>query len=326
MIQIIALSTELLVVAALLALPRITRRDLLFGVPIPDGFRSTDAARAVLRNYTIAVCLAGVAAVSTIVMTEYPGARVAALLLISIVGVASYWAQNARLKPHAIQPSSLRTVDFTRVDEPLPWFVWLGVLPLLLIAAAALYLHFHWDQIPVRYPVHFTLDGTPNRWVDRSVRGVYGFLVFGAEMTMVLFALGLAGWFGSRRSDSMRRPVLALMIAVEWTIAPTFAIVPLRLATGLPISLPLIVLLPLIMLVPALIYFIRASNQPRDPLDPTPNECWKGGMFYYNPNDAVLFVQRRDGFGYTVNFANRLSWALLGSLVVVFGSAPLILS
>ena len=73
-------------------------------------------------------------------------------------------------------------------------------------------------------------------------------------------------------------------------------------------------------------YFIRASNQPRDPLDPTPNGCWKGGMFYYNPNDAVLFVQRRDGFGYTVNFANRLSWALLGSLVVVFGSAPLILS
>ena len=61
------------------------------------------------------------------------------------------------------------------------------------------------------------------------------------------------------------------------------------------------------------IYLIKKSNDPRAPVDPTPNECWKGGMIYYNPNDAALFVARRDGVGFTANMANPWSWVMLGS-------------
>lgn len=44
-------------------------------------------------------------------------------------------------------------------------------------------------------------------------------------------------------------------------------------------------------------------------------------MIYFNPNDAVLFVEKRDGVGYTFNFANRWSWVLLASLAFVIASA-----
>jgi uncharacterized membrane protein len=56
-------------------------------------------------------------------------------------------------------------------------------------------------------------------------------------------------------------------------------------------------------------------------MDPTPNECWKAGLFYYNPNDAALFVEKREGYGYTFNFANPWSWTLLSSLALVIASA-----
>jgi uncharacterized membrane protein len=36
-------------------------------------------------------------------------------------------------------------------------------------------------------------------------------------------------------------------------------------------------------------------------------------------------VQRRDGMGFTVNLANRWSWAIYGSLLLVLASLPVVL-
>ncbi|ANS76933.1 hypothetical protein AWM70_22055 [Paenibacillus yonginensis] len=36
---------------------------------------------------------------------------------------------------------------------------------------------------------------------------------------------------------------------------------------------------------------------------------WKlGGSTYYNPNDPSLFIEKRVGIGWTVNFARPLAW------------------
>jgi uncharacterized membrane protein len=188
-----------------------------------------------------------------------------------------------------------------------------------------MYLNSHWDRIPERFPVHFGIDGAPNRWAARTVRGVYGPLMLGGEIAVWLFGLALAGWYGSRRSDPIRKPALVVMLAAEWIVALLFGVLPLRLATGIAIPIPMLLLGPLALLIPAMAYAIRESNKPRDPIDPTPNECWTGGIIYYNPNDAALFVQRRDGIGFTINMGNRWSWAVYGSLFLVLASMPLVL-
>jgi uncharacterized membrane protein len=60
-------------------------------------------------------------------------------------------------------------------------------------------------------------------------------------------------------------------------------------------------------------------------VDPTPNECWKGGMIYYNPNDAALFVARRDSVGFTFNMANPWSWVMFGSIPALFAIGFLVM-
>lgn len=42
---------------------------------------------------------------------------------------------------------------------------------------------------------------------------------------------------------------------------------------------------------------------------------WRWGLFYYNPQDPTLFIQHRAGPGYTLNFANFLSWPLALAVV-----------
>ena len=79
-------------------------------------------------------------------------------------------------------------------------------------------------------------------------------------------------------------------------------------------------------LIPLVAVMARKMAEPDEPMDPTPNECWKTGILYYNPNDAALFVEKRDGYGYTFNFANGWSWALLLGMAMVVASAPLLIA
>ncbi len=45
------------------------------------------------------------------------------------------------------------------------------------------------------------------------------------------------------------------------------------------------------------------------------DQFWRWGLFYYNPSDPALFIQHRAGPGYTVNFANFMSWPLTIALL-----------
>jgi len=47
----------------------------------------------------------------------------------------------------------------------------------------------------------------------------------------------------------------------------------------------------------------------------TPDNCWRWGIFYVNPDDPALFVKKRYGLGHTLNFGKRWSWAIVALLV-----------
>jgi Family of unknown function (DUF5808) len=80
----------------------------------------------------------------------------------------------------------------------------------------------------------------------------------------------------------------------------------------LPSKLLWIILAPLIFIaVMSLIPLLARSQKPSDP------NSWKAGIFYVNRNDPALFVPKRIGIGYTINFGNPWAWFVLGILVFV---------
>lgn len=44
---------------------------------------------------------------------------------------------------------------------------------------------------------------------------------------------------------------------------------------------------------------------------------WRGGIFYVNPDDPALYVNKRFGIGYTLNFARPEAWVLLGIILFI---------
>ncbi len=310
--------------AVLFAIPNMTRREILFAVPVPTDFRNSPAGRRAIflfRAIVGAAVILGVAALLLSPLRWYGAtAVIAPLLTILTSGLAFYW-QNRRLAPLAVQYRRPREAALSSAPEHLPPFTWFAGGPFFVLAAAALWLAQHWDRIPARFPVHFDALGQPDRWADRTTKGVFGMLLFGAELCAWFLIMALAGWFGSRRSP-FRSVMLGGIIAVEWSLALFFALGALQAPLGIPGWVPVVTLLASMVL--TVIVIVNKASDPRDAMDPTPNDCWKAGIFYYNPNDAALFVEKRDGFGYTFNFANRTSWALLLALALVIASVPFV--
>ena len=52
--------------------------------------------------------------------------------------------------------------------------------------------------------------------------------------------------------------------------------------------------------------------------DRTPDKNWKLGLFYINRNDPALFVEKRFGIGYTLNFGHPGVLVFLAVLLAVW--------
>jgi uncharacterized membrane protein len=310
--------------ALLFAIPSMTRRGVLFAVPVPPHFRESPSGRRSITEYHALVAIALLVVLCAVALS--PAEHLNIVVVIGSLAILSaaalgFFRQRRKLGVFAIQPTPVREAELSGEPDRIPRFVWLGAVPFAILGAAAAFLHANWDRIPARFPVHWGADGQPNRWNGRTFHGVYGPLIFAGEMCAFFLILALAGWFGARRSR-MRRIVLGALIAVNCTIALILAGVSVNAIAHFPIW-P-IVLGPMLLL--ALILFVAARKISGlgESAEPTPNECWRGGLIYYNPEDTALFVEKRTGFGYTVNFGNRWSWAFLAGLVAIIGSIRLL--
>ncbi|MGB9254093.1 MAG: DUF5808 domain-containing protein [Candidatus Korobacteraceae bacterium] len=137
-------------------------------------------------------------------------------------------------------------------------------------------------------------------------------------MNLVMLALA---WLFSQlsRNTIMRRVTVRLLEVLLYPLTLTFIIVAL-LPFGLVVPVWLI---PAIMMtcVAGLIFWsyrqIVAPALADAVPDPQSDSYWKAGMFYYNPNDPAIFVAKRVGIGYTVNFANKMCWLVLAGILLL---------
>ncbi len=310
--------------AVFFAIPNMTRRGILFAVRVPTDFRQSSAGRRSINLFRSLMAATVVVVLAAILLSPLHLIGLVTLaapfILILIAGLGFFW-QHRQLGPFAVQSRPPREVVVSTLPDRLPWFTWLSVGPFAILATCAIFLQSNWANIPVRFPVHWGADGQPNRWSERSIHGVYGPLLFGAELCLWFVASALLSWFGARRSR-LRTAMLGCLIAVEYMLGLLFGIIAISPLIHIPILIT--VLGPMVILIPMIIVMARVASEPGDPVEPTPEECWKGGVLYYNPNDSALVVEKRLGTGYTFNFANHLSWALLGSMVLIVLSAFLL--
>ncbi len=224
------------------------------------------------------------------------------------------------LLPHRRHVPITRTASLSPAPAPdIAW--WISTLAALLpLAAAAFILATHWSEIPSTFPVHWDMNGSPNRFASRTPLDV--FWPIGLSAFLILWMAVLAPLTARFSPSTITQPALFRMTrnilrAVAWLLSITFAATSLLPLTSDPTRyIPAGIALLLLTFIAVAIYIVvQARRHPElarasDVTDPA---HWIAGLFYYNPCDAALLVPKRSGLGYTFNMARPAAWAMMAA-------------
>jgi len=336
----------ILVGGLLYGLPRLTRPDVYFAVTVPPAFRDAPEGREILARYRLQTVLSSLLALGLVIGAGFAGSSgllLAAVLLQFAGCVGAYLSGRRQVMPHAIEPRQVREASLAPRAAALPGGWPLQTGPFVLLAAAALYLNHRWADIPLRFPVHWTeFHGPADAWAGRTPAGVYGPLLNGAVLCLMLagLAYGLLRWSrpirlsgrSGQAEDSFRRTVAGVMAAAEYFVAIAFVWVglsPLMAATEGPPGVWAILGMELVLVIVTVVVFVRKGQGGTRAAaatlvgetelvgDRTLDGNWKAGIFYVNPDDPALFIEKRFGVGYTINFGRPVAWVILAAVLLI---------
>ncbi|HTB78155.1 MAG TPA: DUF5808 domain-containing protein [Polyangiaceae bacterium] len=183
----------------------------------------------------------------------------------------------------------------------------------LLLAAS--YLALRLDAIPARWIIHWGVRGQPNGWATRTIPGVFGVLAFTAIVLVFTETLGMArrnkdGAAGealrSATVDFVRFSMLGVslmtaFLAIDLPLGP-----PMPLAVLLSISVaPLVISMAV-----GGIRLTAAHRRARESGHGAKVEGYHA-FYYAKSSDQRLWVPKRSGMGWTINFAHPLGWPML---------------
>jgi uncharacterized membrane protein len=322
-------------------MPWLTRPTIFFGVTVAPDFRSTPDAKRITRAYQMQIWIHVAIALALGFVASIAHNEILLTLAYIWVGIGNLIALgmgNAAAKQYAIKLDSVREASLAPRNERMPGgpLAWMG--PFLILGLSALYLNFHWDQIPERFPVHWGFNG-PDRWVTRSVSGVYRIIMIGA-LSCFLIWLTARLILRSRRvafrgealaAEARFRAVnLKALLALEYLIAATFAVLPVittiasQKIANVGIAYAGIIVVFVVVLITVLVQLGQGgtrlatfSGAPLPIGDHTPDDCWKLGILYVNRNDPAIFVEKRFGIGYTINFGNPITWIVIPAILLL---------
>jgi uncharacterized membrane protein len=327
---IAALANVMVALAGILfvVMPEMSRPGLLFGVTVSADFRKTADGRKLVASYRLTVTMLTLALLALASLVPVRELLIPLRIgLEGIVGIASWIRASRKTRAFAVPVSSIRVASLarSRLTAPGGWLFVLG--PYIIPALAIGYLYANWDSVPETFAVHWGRDGAPNRWAHRTVAEVFALPLIGMLTNTITILLAFAVFFrtrnigigGGNATDDIafKRATFFVMVFVCYTVSTLLAVMGTRSVwspdpNGSPSQFaPLAVTLVVALAAGLVVYLARVSRSRKGSGDGTPDACWKWGMFYYNPDDASFFVEKRMGLGWTLNFANKWVWISL---------------
>ncbi len=313
-------SFGILLPTALFQMYPMWQQRFFFTVRVPEGFRETGAGRAILRTFRLAVwgtALGCALAMYAGTWLMLPAPLVNSLAMIGLL----LWARAKTLPYAAPAAGTVRRAAITAETDP-PWWIWIApAVGLAVMGTAAAYVTLHWDALPERFPMHWGLDGRPDRWTHKTVTGVYGSLFIGlavqALLVCFLYGLNQASTANSLRGH-LNQGLLAMTgLALSILFAVTM-LTPLRgSSAGLPGPAWIWMALPVLFVVSSVALAMRLQSSEAEEVEPTRDENWWIGTFYADSSDSRMMVPNRIGAGYSPNLGHPVMRILTPLLVLV---------
>ena len=344
-----------LVGAATLISPWLTPKTVRFGVRIPAGRADDTAVRTAERGYRLGIV--GVTLAALLLATFIPGKTAARLsgVIVEVVGTFAVYlvarAHVATAKHEGRWFEGLKQVtvtDTTLRTRPEP-FPWLWALPAaLIVAGTAVFGAVRYPHLPDRLAAHYDGSGHPTSYTDKTFASAFAPVAVQLAVVTLIVALTRVTTRGKttldaqdpHAADRQRRFVAAmarclLLFAAATGLTLSLAALETWNVLGSTGWFPAVMLLPTALATIGLVAValrvgqggsrLRFAETPaeadgtasRDTVNRDDDRFWKAGAFYFNREDPAVWVQKRFGIGWTLNFARPAALAFMVGVVAV---------
>ncbi len=212
------------------------------------------------------------------------------------------------------------------------WFMLYGAL----IFATAIMGIALYDKIPARIAMHWNIEGKVDRWADKSYKVI---MWAPAVQVFITFVMMYSYWMigkakqlvnpsdpekSSEQNRVFRYRWSVFMIITGLALLVMFGVIQFFSFGFVKNVWPLfgiVMIIPIGILIGSITLSIKTgqggsrlsfkgskpgASQENNAVNRDEDKYWKAGLIYYNPNDPSIFVEKRFGIGWTVNFGRPL--------------------
>ena len=339
------------------AMPYLARHNNFFGISAPDAFYKDPIAKKMRTAYSVSVSIVGLAFISAAYFTYdlmdiktqsivLTAALFAMLLIMGLIYLGMRRKAKgikAALKwQEAAEPTLVTDTSFYSKKTAVSrlWFLAYAIIIIMTIALG-FYLY---SSLPGEIPIRTDASGTVT-YEAKSLKHIILVPVI-QFIVAVSFALGYYSikksrpelsasavnrtveqnikhryaWSGYIVFSGMAMVLLFFFVQLEmFGIIKGITMIAMFVLAGLMVMGAIVLALTLGQSGSR----VKAAGGEGDDrtLNRDDDKYWKMGMFYFNRDDPSLFVEKRFGIGFTLNFGRPTGWIVLTVIaIVIIGS------
>lgn len=335
------------IVALFASMPYLTRRTISFGVSITeDNFHHLKLI-TMRKRYVLWSCCSGfllTAVIWAITMSTdaLDFGMMTLILALGLVAIhfAIYLIFHLKMKKLKTALSSnesfsrIVAIDTSFRSRKITYSAYWYILHAMIAALSFVFAISYYDQIPDTLTLQYDFKGNPTTIVSKSYQAV--FMTNAIQFVLiVLFVCIHYVIVKSKQQIDSTQPEYSLqqniMFRRRWSLfAILFGLLTVILLSVIQWAIILsfsyavmgTVVISFITLMTIGIFItvfstgqggsrIKVSTKTTGQIPMDDDKYWKLGEFYFNKNDPSLFVEKRNGIGWTLNYARPVGWIVL---------------
>lgn len=337
--------------------PKISRKEIIFGVKIPLEQLGEVEVKKILKNYYkkyLEICGSYylIFIITLIIKTNNLVINLGFIIQFCIMIVLYIVSHNEikKLKNKNRWNKRKREVvivdtDFrkckTRILPSIAWFL----IPIIIIIINIIVGFSVFESLPLFIPSFWNVQGEIQGALLKTYKVIFIIPIIQLFITIfMIITFKIIGW--SKQQLSIENPeisreknrlfryrwgVFIIVNNIIFVILNT--IINFQLLQIVNVNYRILILLnpviTVIFLLEILFMFfwtgqggsrinLKASNERKDKfVDRDEDRYWKLGLIYFNPDDAALFVEKRFGFGWGLNFGKISSYIFIIVIIVL---------
>lgn len=345
-------------------LPKLTRKDILFSIRIPISKINNEALKKIEKSYqkSVLFLLSPISLLIALFVNPetQPGIFVSSVFMIIILGLVRFYQARKRVQllkekegwvfeNKQVKIADTRTIKNDKLPSPL-WFM----LSVLIVIGNFIFVKANYDLMPSEIPIHWDSQGMATRTIAKTETSV---LLLPGYQLMILLIMIFA-FFSIIKSKSQidiedpegskvrnfifKKRWAMVMIALTFLLQGLFTTLTLMTANVIEISSSMfsqLFFFVIVFILASVLLVAYTTGQggsrlskkrveESNEMNRDDDAYWKLGFFYVNKKDPSLFIEKRFGVGFTINFGNPMAWVLvvgLLGLIAIMAGLPSIL-